>query len=76
VGGESRKQQMADEAGGDVHAAYSEMGSKVTTAAAVVPPVRILGWCHGITVHLQLSPAMMHLLYTLRDGAWHPCCMK
>lgn len=27
-GGEARKQQMADEAGGDVHAAYSEMGSK------------------------------------------------
>jgi hypothetical protein len=34
-GGESRKQQMADEAGGDVHAAYSEMGSKVTTAGGV-----------------------------------------
>jgi hypothetical protein len=28
-GGESRKQQMADGAGGDVHAAYSEMGTKV-----------------------------------------------
>eukprot|EP00775_Hariotina_reticulata_P008296 gene8296-8482_t len=25
-GGEARKQQMADEHGGDVHAAYSEMG--------------------------------------------------
>jgi hypothetical protein len=34
-GGESRKQQMADGAGGDVHAAYSEMGSKVSAAAAV-----------------------------------------
>ena len=28
LGGEARKQQMAAEHGGDVHAAYAEMGSK------------------------------------------------
>lgn len=41
-GGEARKQQMAEGAGGDVHAAYSDMGTKVTTAFcnAVVSFVR------------------------------------
>lgn len=28
-GGQARKEQMADEHGGDVHAAYAEMGQKV-----------------------------------------------
>ncbi|WIA13314.1 hypothetical protein OEZ86_006586 [Tetradesmus obliquus] len=28
IGGEARKEQMANEHGGDVHAAYAEMGSK------------------------------------------------
>jgi hypothetical protein len=30
-GGNARKEQMAEGAGGDVHAAYAEMGSKVGT---------------------------------------------
>lgn len=36
-GGEARKQQMAEEHGGDVHAAYSEMGQTGAKKGKVAP---------------------------------------